>query len=212
MQEADMSMTNMAMAAGTGQRQGDETLLVKFMLEPMKSNTKSKEAGRPIFIDVDWIEVMQPGNKDSIIKRVATPQDKNRFPEHFRKYKAREDQEAVEGTLLSEWPGVGKSQCEELKFFNIRTIEQLIGMSGSNMQGIMGINGLQEKAKKYLEASNVEAAAEALLAAEARNTALEETVARLTARLDVMEEITSEAPVKRKRRTKAQMEADSQSA
>jgi hypothetical protein len=99
----------------------------------------------------------------------------------------------VEGTLLEEWPAISRGQVEELKFLNIRTVEQLVGLSDANAQNIMGINGLKEKAKKYLEASEKEATAEKFAELEAKYEAL----------LAAQEE-----KPKRTRRTKAQIEAD----
>ena len=103
-QEADNSLTSMAM--NTGRYNGDDTLLVRFFSHPRQNQSKSEAEGRPIFEDTDYIEIMQPGNKDSIIKRPATEMDKQRFAEHFRKYEARQSEDHVEGTLIEQAPWV----------------------------------------------------------------------------------------------------------
>ena len=94
--------------------------------------------------------------------------DKRRFAEHWGKFQARESQEVVEGTLIEEWPGVTRSMAEELRYLNVRTVEQLATMSDSNAGGLMGINSLKAKAVSYLEASKDSATTEALAAANAR--------------------------------------------
>jgi hypothetical protein len=193
--ESNYSETDLAM--NNGRYHGDNTLLVKFFMNPKINSVKSAEAGRPIFSEVPYIQIMQPGNKDSIVIRPATQMDKTRFAEHFRKFEAREDQEAIEGTLLEEWAGITRSQCEELKYLNIRTVEQLAVVSDSNAQGIMGVGFLKEKATKYLEDSAGDATKEALAALETKYEAL---MAKLEA-----EPVEKAAP--RKRRTKAEMEA-----
>ena len=175
-QEADNSLTSMAM--NTGRYNGDDTLLVRFFTHPRQNTAKSEAEGRPIFEDTDYIEIMQPGNKDSIIKRPATAMDKQRFAEHFRKYEARQSEDHIEGTLIEQAPWVTRAQVEELRFLNIRTVEQLAGLSDSNAQGIMGIQALKQKAKKYLETAKDEATAEALAEQKELNTAL---MARLEA-------------------------------
>ena len=187
LQEASMSETNMAMDANQNRYSGDENLLVRFFKHPKLDQGASSEQGRPIYKEVDYIQIMQPGNKDSIIQRPATDIDRNRFAQHFQKYQARQGEEYIEGTLLEEWPGINRAQVEELKFFNVRTLEQLIGMSDSNAQGIMGINVLKARAKTYLEASENEAAAEALETERKRVALLEEQVAALTSKLDSLE-------------------------
>ena len=178
--ESDFGTTAMAMQSG--RYVGDETLLVRFYSAPRKDITRSREEGRLIAVDVDYIEIMQPGNKDSIVRRPATDRDKDRFAEHYRKYKAREEQQAVEGTPLEEWPAITRSQCEELRFLNIRTVEQLAAVSDSNAQNVMGINGLKQKAKDFLESSN----------------ANDKLAARI-AELEALLESKSEAPKKRGR-------------
>ena len=134
MQEADMGVTSLAMNGPSGRFQGDENLLVRFYMHPAKDSAASKEEGRPIFKEVPYVHIMQPGNKESIIHRKATDMDKQRFAEHFRKFEAREDQEALEGTPLIEWPGITRSQAEELKFYNVLTLEQLAAMSDTTLK------------------------------------------------------------------------------
>jgi hypothetical protein len=168
--EAEMGLTSLAM--NNNRYHGDETLLVKFYTRARHSITKSEEAGRPIFEDCTYIEIMQPGNKDSIVQRPATQRDKDRFAEHYRKFEARLDQEAVEGTPLEEWPAITRAQCEELRFLNIRTVEQLASVADSNAQNIMGIQMLKQKAAKYLESAEKEATAERFAELEAKYEAL----------------------------------------
>jgi hypothetical protein len=191
--EADYGMTDMA--HNNSRYHGDEKLLVKFFKHPRQDIVRSQEAGRPIFAEEDYIQIMQPGNKDSIVIRPATDRDKDRFAEHYRKYQAREDQSEAEGTPLSEWPAVTRAQVEELKFLNVFTVEQLAGMSDSNAQNIMGISLLKQKAAKYLETADKEATAEKLAELEAKYQAL-------------LEERQVEAPKKRGRpRKTAEAEA-----
>ena len=132
--------------------------------------------------------------------RPATEMDKARFAEHWRKYQARQgdDEEMLEGTPLRDWAGCTRAQCEELRYFNVRTVEQLAAMSDSNGQNIMGINMLKQRAVKYLEKSKDSATADALAAANKR---IDELMAMMS------EDEDSPAPQRRKRRTKAEMEA-----
>jgi hypothetical protein len=187
MQEADMGMTNMAMGGNTNRYQGDENLLVRFYMHPTQDKTASQEEGRPIFKEVPYVHIMQPGNKESIIHRRATDMDKHRFAEHFRKFEARENQETMEGTPLAEWPGVTRSQAEELKFYNVLTVEQLVGMSDTNAQNFRGMGELRKRAKAFLDVAKENAGAEALAAAERRNAELEETMASMAKRLEALE-------------------------
>ena len=168
--EAEYGSTDLAM--NNGRYHGDETLLVKFYMHPRYNEAKTKKAGRPIFEELPYIEIMTPGNKDHIVRRPASDMDKNRFAEHWRKFEAKEEQEGVEGTLLEEWPGIRRSQALELKHLNIVTVEQLAAVSDSNAQGVMGISFLKEKANKFLETSKDVATQEKLDEMQAKYDAL----------------------------------------
>lgn len=184
--------------------QADSNLLVRFFKHPRKNEARTKEEGREIYEEQDYVQIMQPGNKDSIISRPATPRDKQRFAEHFAKYQAREtESEHIEGTLLSEWPALNRAQVEELKFLNIHTVEQLANVADSNAQNIMGIQLLKQKAATYLETAKDTAVAEALADAKAENEELRSQVSDLAMKVELL---TESKP--RKRRTKAQIEAD----
>ena len=185
--------TQLAEATASGvQNAGDELLLVKFFMDPLQNSKKSLEEGRPIFDDVEWISIKSPGSRDERVRPVR-PGDKERFPKHYAAFKNRTDQEAVSGTPLTEWTGISRSQAEELKFLNIVTVEQLAGCSDQNTQNFKGLQTLKQNAKAFLDA------------ASGRNVELEsalQTIEELKARLDALEK------PKRKRRTKAEMEAE----
>lgn len=179
--EADFDLTQSAMQSGNPNRfGGDDRLRVRFYLHPKLNSARSEAEGRPIYEEIPYVEIMTPGNKDNIIQRPATDLDKQRFAERYRQFQAREDQERVEGTLLSEWPGITRGQVEELKFFQIQTVEQLAVLSDSNSQNIMGVQMLKQKAREYLENAKESATSQALADAQAQ-------IAALTARLDASE-------------------------
>ena len=106
--------------------------------------------------------------------------------------------------MLEEWPGITRGQIEELKYLNIRTLEQLINVTDSNAQGIMGINVLKRRAAAFMEASKASAAADKLLAAEHQMTAMQDQIARLTEALEKAGTIEKEAPKKRGRPKKTE--------
>jgi uncharacterized coiled-coil protein SlyX len=194
LQEADGGLTEMAMQGAQGRYAADKTLLVKFYKHPKKNNTRSVAEGRPIFEDLDYIEIMTPGNKDSIVQRPATQMDKNRFAEHYQRYQARQDDdEYVDGTRLEEWPGITRGQCEELKFFNVQTVEQLATLADVNAQNIMGIQSLKAKAQAYLEDADSNALKQALAAQQEENARLQAQISELA------EKMASDAPKKRGR-------------
>jgi hypothetical protein len=175
----------------------DATLAVKIYNSPVQDKPATEEAGRPIFKEIPFISIRAPGDKLMAVVRPIMEMDKRRFPEHWKKYLAREEQ-TVSGTPLSEWGGVTRSQIEEMKFFNIHSVEQLAGMADNNTQGMRGLITLKQKAAAYLEASDKNATTSALTTAKSEIEELKAQMAELLA--------AKPAPkAKRTRRTPAQM-------
>ena len=147
MYEADAMTTQMAMSQG---RFADSGVYAEFHYHPKRNDLKSKELGRDIFEDTPYVRIMVPGDKDNIVFRPVRDTDKQRFPKQWQAFLAKEEQ-VQEGTPLSEWNGISRSQAEELKAFGIKTVEALVSMPDSHGQGFMGINALKAKAKAYIE-------------------------------------------------------------
>lgn len=129
---------------------GDEQLLVKFFIHPKLDQTATAEQGRPIYRETEFIDIRVPGSPDNVV-RPATQIDIQRFPRHYAAFKNRVTEDYIEGTLLSEWPLVNRSQVEELAFFGIKTVEQLSQVSDANGQGLMGFQSLKRKAREWLD-------------------------------------------------------------
>lgn len=158
---------------------GDDSLLVKFYMDLMEDSVESKKQGRPIFKEVEWIDIRTPGSRDTRI-RPARERDKTRFPMHYAAFKNRiagEGEELV-GTPLEVWPAIPASQAAELRFFNIRTVENLAGASDSLGDKFMGFQAIKAKAKAFLEAAKGTAP---IIALQERVEQLEAANARLLA-------------------------------
>lgn len=136
----------------------DEALLVRFYVKPFQDQNESRKQGRPVFIDREYVEIRTPGSRDAVA-RPAQPKDIARFPRHYEAFKNRTSQDIHEGTPLSEWPLIARSLIEELTFFNVKTVEQLIAMPDEKAQQFMGLMGLKQKAKEWLELSKEYASA-----------------------------------------------------
>ena len=164
----------------------DSKLHVQFYLKPVLLIRESENEGRPIYHDVEHIRILTPGDKLSIIDRVASSDDKSRFAAHYDKFKAGRGSEVV-GTRLEAVPFMTRSKVEEYKFFGIHTVEQLAGASDEVGQKFPGFQGDKQKSQKFLEATTGTDARVAALekmvadlkaAAEAKDTALEVLTAK----------------------------------
>src|SRR5690606_9295016 len=129
--EADISLTRMALDINSGvfnRYKEDDKLAVAFFFSPVQDDEATAREGRPIFKDAEFIKILIPGDKTNVVVRQASQSDKDRFAQQYARFKNNQ-QEVLEGTPLEAWPLVTRSQVEELKYFGVRTVEQLAGMA-----------------------------------------------------------------------------------
>lgn len=145
LQEADFSTTQRAMEG----RSADDRLMIKFELFPHPNETKSLEAGHPVYDDKEYITIIVPGDKTSIVHRPVWAQDKERFSRQYAQFKQGQEQTVV-GLPLKLWGGMTLGQAKEFEYFNVKTVEQLAEMSDGNGISIQGFNGLKARARDYI--------------------------------------------------------------
>jgi hypothetical protein len=128
----------------------DNKLYVEFFRKPIMQPGKSREAGRAVYEEVDYVRIHVPGDKSSVIERPMSEQDVFRFQDRYNKWKAGQA-EAVTGTPLSALPGMNASKVEEYKYFKIVTVEQL-AEANDNLGGkFMSFQQDKQRAKAFME-------------------------------------------------------------
>lgn len=132
-------------------------LVISFYMESVQDKEATVQEGRPIFKEQEYIQIMTPGDQNSVIRRPVrvghTPKHDNmKYPTQYQAFKQKREQKH-EGTVLSEWPLISRSQVEELKYFNIFTVEQLASVADNQAQKFMGLVKLKQQAQAYLDAS-----------------------------------------------------------
>lgn len=157
MQVADESMMRMAEASYFGRDVQEGRLAVQFRLNPVRDDVESEKQGRPIFKDVEFIKIVVPGDKDNVIDREVYPADRERFRVQYTAWKTNVKETAVDGTPLEEWTLITRSQVEELKHFNVRTVEQLASVSDGNLKNVGPYQSLKQKAKDFVDKAKGEA-------------------------------------------------------
>lgn len=136
---------------------GDQGVHARFYLFPVTNEAKSSEAGRPIYDEREFVEIVASGNANNIVRRKATQEDKMRFRRQYEMFSANSDSEQLTGTPLSEVTWLNRGQVEELLYFKIRTLEGLANMSDDSCSKHVGLYDLKRKAKTALEASEASA-------------------------------------------------------
>lgn len=135
----------------------DSGLYVEFFIEAVEDAEKSKEAGRPIFKDVEMISIRILGDKNTHMVRPidykgshTMPPDNVRFAAAYAQFKNKNLQ-VSEGTPITEWGILTKSQAMMFKALNIHTVEALASVSDANLSNLgMGARDYREKAIAFI--------------------------------------------------------------
>lgn len=142
----------------------DMTLAVEFFVKPVELKAKSREEGRPIFEDREYVRIRFPADNK---RELVAPAHEKHYVSHARQqmtyaerfqasYQAwkQNDAEFISGTPLTELPALTSSRREELRAQNIRTVEQLAGVTDAAGRKLgMGWREEQEAAQAYLDAA-----------------------------------------------------------
>jgi len=170
------------MALPSDEQNADSRLQVRFYKRPVKQDDASAEAGRPIYKEFDFVHICVAGDTLTEIDTFALESHKQRFPLHWAKYQNAlgANDEGYEGTPLSEWPLVSKSQAEELRAMKFHTVEAVASASDQQLQRMgmaagMSPYAFRDKAKAFLNLATTAAETDKR---EAEINALKEELAK----------------------------------
>lgn len=176
----------------------DASIVARFLNLAIKNVSKSNELGRPVFDDMEHVELRYPGSKNvgvypatSFSHWAVDPETgeqvkvtyAERFPRQYRQFKAHEVQ-TKSGTPLDYAPFLTDARRAELRAQNIYTVEALAAIEGMELKNLgPGGREFKNQATAFLERSaqnapNLQMAAE-MEAMRARMAILEEDNARL---------------------------------
>lgn len=146
-----MSLKGAAAVDDANEPGHDGNLFVKFEEEPVRNGARSALAGRDIFETKTMISIMIPGDSTTEIRRVASDQDKARFPVQWSRHQSSQHRDIPDGTPLGEFAPVNAAQRKELEHCNCFTVEQLAGLSDRQCEQFGGWGrSLRDKAVKWL--------------------------------------------------------------
>lgn len=168
-----------------------DSAIPRFYVETLQNQAASNERGQPVFYEREMVEILIPGDRNSVHHAIVGAQHRQRWPTQYAAFKAGLEA-PLEGTPLEMWPGIPRPQVEELKFAHIRTVEQLAELSDASLSKVISIGGfsLRDKAKRFLELAAGQAPMEKLAAENAEKDAkiatMETQMADLLKRVDAM--------------------------
>lgn len=145
----------------------EDLVYARFFNHTVPNEAKSKAAGRPIYDDVEHVELRFAANKKTVHVAPAhevfrreqnlttgTPREITyamAYNDQYKKFKAGEAQDQS-GTPLAELPFLTASKRLELKALNIHTAEALATLDGTPLKQLgMGGRELKNQAQAYLD-------------------------------------------------------------
>lgn len=137
----------------------------RFYMDTRQNKALSEKEGRPVFDDVEMVEVLIPGDRLNTPVFQVRDDHRKRWPKAYAAFRA--NQEApLEGTPLDQLPGMTKGRVQELLYFHVHTIEQLAGMPDDLLMKAAPMDGraLRDKALRWVSATEGSAADEKLAA------------------------------------------------
>lgn len=153
----------------------DDALYVQFYTRPLLDQEASQAAGRAIYKDTEFVKIMVPGDKTTMIDRpIKIIEDESqRFPRQYAAFKAGAEEQVI-GTPIGLLPGISPSQIEEYRYLGLRTVEQLASAKDDVVLKVMGMQDARERAKRLLAVLEGKAEAAADAARDDRIAKLEE--------------------------------------
>lgn len=144
----------------------DALVVPRFYIHTTKNDAKSRDAGRPIYDDMECVEVRFAGDRNKVsvfpahvICGEAQDEDGNtrkityaeRWADQYKRFKAKSQQIAA-GTPVDELPFLTQAKRSELKALSIYTAEALAALDGLPLKNIgQGGRDLKNQAQAYLD-------------------------------------------------------------
>ena len=166
----------------------EDGLFVEFLFKPVLQGKQSRDAGREIYQDIEYVDIQVRGMPQSRVQRTATAQDRKRFATEHQAFL---DGKAVasSGTPLEHLAGMSPTRALELRQAKVYTIEQLSERGDSIVDEFsVGSRKLRDDAKAFLSAR---ADSSVVAALREQNAALTDKLAALTERIESIETETS---------------------
>lgn len=135
-----------------GQGQERDSCIPIFKMETVEDAQATIEAGHKKFKEVPFVEIIVPGGKDVVNRRV-TEKDKQRWPQQWHKFEQGKES-TIDGCPIEQWPLVDRITAAELKAFNILSVESFVECGPDIITKLgPGMKDMQEKAKLWLASS-----------------------------------------------------------
>ena len=122
-----------------------------FYLDKKHNPAKSSEHGRPMYDNIVYVRIGNPGERLNVVIRPATDNDKRRFALQWAQFNQSREQRP-DGTPLNCLFPENPAIIGMFEGSGVFTVEQLSGLSGNAIENIgMGAQGYVNQAVQYLQ-------------------------------------------------------------
>jgi hypothetical protein len=134
---------------------------VEFFAEAVLNKRKTREMGRPVHDEREFVRIKFPGDKHRVLVAPAGEYHrrdaegnkicyKDEYPKHYEMFKAGRTF-IGDGTPLSELPFLTEAKRADLRALNIHTAEDLAGLEGTPLTRVgIGARALKDQAAAYI--------------------------------------------------------------
>ena len=166
-----------------GQQEDDKALIVEFFVGKKLLGAKSREEGREVYEDREFVKIQIKRQDKQVVIEEVKPLHKQKFPIAYQLFQMGKPVPVI-GTPVEQLPGVGPSLAHHLKGINLRTIEDVAGVTDENTLSRigMGARDLVNRAKAFITKVAPKTAA-----LEEENALLKKQLEELNARMAALE-------------------------
>lgn len=127
-------------------------MLIKFDTKLVEDTEETLNQGKVVMKEIEWIEIIV--DERNKIDRPAKPQDKIKYKEIYTAWvEGREP--PLEGSPLSEWPMLSKTEVDRLNRSGLRSVEDLAQASDTLLERCgPTFRTKREAARKFLESDD----------------------------------------------------------
>lgn len=126
-----------------------DTAIPRFFMDAVLNERKSKTAGEVIYENVEMVEIIVPGDKNTVVVEPVTAMSQRRWPTQYQAFKSGQEQ-IPDGFPLELWPQIMPSEVKMLKAINCHTVEQLSAMPDQKLPKSPSIIRTRDQAKEFL--------------------------------------------------------------
>lgn len=159
-----------------------------------------KGEGRPVHKAVEYVTILCPGDKDTIVDRPVNKLDPYCWPEKYIAFRNNQSQE-MNGVPLEKWGGIPQERVADFAAMRITTVEQLADVPDGNLSALgMHARAEREKARGYLAVMKGNAPVAEM---KAENERLKAEQSAMAERLAKLEALAAQSDVKAEKKGKS---------